>query len=78
MSLKNVVRIAISPDAKTAVHAFAEKNAMTEIGVMSRVYLWFVAQDDVVRKSIVGVLPGGYEADVAEIALKRLATRKKK
>lgn len=36
---------------------------------------WFVAQDDVVRKAILGMLPKGYEAHVAQMELERIAKK---
>lgn len=51
---------------------------MTEQWVASRVYEWFAKQDDVLKKGILGVLPKGYELDVARLALERMTQRQGK
>lgn len=74
VSLRKIIKISVNGDAKRAIESFASKTGMTEIAVASRVYQWFVAQDDVLRKGIVGILPETYEVDIAELALRRIAT----
>jgi hypothetical protein len=78
VSLKKVIKISVTPDAKKVIEQFAERHDMKEIGVASRIYQWFAAQDDVVRKAILGMLPEGYEPDVARLALERIASQSRK
>jgi hypothetical protein len=78
VSLKRVIKISVTPSAKTIIEGFAEKHGMKEIQVASRIYEWFTQQDDVLRKGVLGLLPEGYEPDVAKLALERLAADGKK
>ena len=76
MSLKRVIKISVNPAAKTAISSIAQRHDMKEIGVASRIYEWFAIQDDVTQKAILRLLPEGYEADVAKLALERIAAGK--
>jgi len=78
MALRNVIKISVTPSAKTVIADIAEKNGMREMWVASRVYEWFGAQDDVLRKAILQVLPEGYEVDVVRMALEKFAAAKGK
>lgn len=73
MAIRKQIKIAVTPAAKEAVEKFCERNAATEIGIASRVYEWWAAQDDVVRKGVVGMLPEGHEVDVLRLVLDGLA-----
>jgi hypothetical protein len=78
MSLRHTIKITVKPEAKTIIKGFAEKLGMAEIAVASRIYEWFAAQDDVVRKGVLQLLPENYEKDVVRIALERMANGKGK
>lgn len=77
VSQRQVIKIAVRPEAKTIIAAFAEKNGMTETTLASRIYEWFADQDDALRKGVLGILPEGYELDVARVALERMTATKK-
>jgi hypothetical protein len=74
---KGKTHISINGDAKSTVRAVAERHGMKEIAVASRIYLWFAAQDDVVQKGVLGLLPSGYEAEVIKLALEKMSKAKK-
>jgi hypothetical protein len=78
VALRSVIKVSVAPSSKKIIHDMAERHGMREIWVASTIYEWFAAQDDVVRKSILGLLPEGYEVDVAEIALERIIAGRKK
>lgn len=78
MALRNIIKVSLHPPAKKVIEQTAERNGMREIVVVSRVLTWFAEQDDVLRKGILGILPEGYEADVAKLALERIASGKGK
>lgn len=71
-----VIKISVSADAKKVIRDFAVKHDMKEIGVASRIYTWFAQQDDVIRKGILGMLPEGYEPDIARLMARRLTKRR--
>lgn len=67
-----VIRISVTPEAKSVISAWAEQNDMTEIGVASRIYEWFGKQTEVVQASVLGLIPKSVEADVAKLVLERM------
>ena len=73
MAVRNVIKISVTPAAKGVVAKASARTGITEQTIASRVYEWWASQDDVLRMGILGVLPEGYEVDVAKIALERLA-----
>jgi hypothetical protein len=66
------VSVTISAEAKAAIDEFCDANGVERKFVMSKLYLWFVDQDDVVRKAIIGQLPKGMEVDIARTVLERI------
>jgi hypothetical protein len=78
VALRSIIKISVTPAAKSSIEKTAAETGMKEISVASRVYEWFAAQDDVVKKAMLGLLPKGYEADVAKMALERIAAGGKK
>lgn len=74
---KNVIKIAVSPAAKSVISGIARKHDMKEIGVASRIYEWFGQQDDVVQKAILRLLPEGYERKLLRSVLEDLAEEPK-
>lgn len=73
VAIRNVIKISVTPAAKSAIEKTADETGMKEIAVASRLYEWFAAQDDVLKKGLLGLLPRGFEADVAKMALERIA-----
>lgn len=47
---------------------------MTQIAVLSRVVRWFVAQDEIVQASILGLLSEAALGDLSRVLLTRLAS----
>lgn len=76
MALRHTIKITVTPTAKTVIEKFSEKNGMAEIQVASRAYEWFSRQSDVVKKGICGLLPEGFEVDIAKLALERMAKKR--
>lgn len=73
---KRVIKIAVTDSGKATIKKLAARLDMKEMGVASRVYEWLGRQtDDVVVKGVLGLLPEGYEGEVVEVALKRLAAQ---
>ena len=66
--------VSMNGDAKAVIKRTADELGMKEIAVTSRIYLWFAAQDDALRKGILKLWPETYDAEIATAALKRLST----
>lgn len=72
------IKIWVSEASRHALKELAAELGMKEIGVASRALEWLAKQDPVVQRGVLGVLPPGYEADVAKLALERIAKGKGK
>jgi hypothetical protein len=77
-AVSNVIKIAVTDHAKATISAIAKRHGMKEIAVASRIYTWFASQPDVIQKGVLGMWPEGYEADLAELVVERLAARQKR
>lgn len=75
MADRKQIKIWISTDAKGAIETMAERDGMTQEGVVSRVLLWFSSQPEIVQRAILGQLPKELTPDLVEIILRQ---RKKK
>lgn len=69
-----VIRLQLEVEAKRALDDLCDARGMTQIAVLSRVVKWFVAQDEVVQASVLGLMSQDYLGDLSQILLKRLAS----
>src|SRR5947209_3697479 len=75
MSAKRaVIRLQLEISAKQALDRLCERRGMTQIAVLSRMVKWFVAQDEIVQASILGLLSENALGDLSRVLLARLAT----
>lgn len=76
MSAKRaVIRLQLDIVAKQALDKLCERRGMTQIAVLSRLVKWFVAQDEVVQASVLGLMSEEYLGDLSQILLKRLSAK---
>jgi hypothetical protein len=76
MSAKRaVIRLQLEITAKQGLDKLCEKRGMTQIAVLSRLVRWFVAQDEVVQASVLGLMSDAYLGELAPILLKRLGAK---
>lgn len=64
------LKIAVTPEAKEAVKAFADRYDMSEYAVASNVYEWFAKQDNLFQRAINGMLHD-LEIDAAKAYMER-------
>lgn len=69
-----IVRIELTPAAKSAFGNIAEKTGRTQIATTSRLIEWFSNQPDSIQAAVLGQYPKEIEADVARILLDRAET----
>jgi hypothetical protein len=69
--------VGIDGDAKRIVKEVAARHGMKEIAVVSRIYLWFARQNDLVQRGVLGMLPEGYESELLKAAIERGAGKSK-
>ncbi len=73
MTQREIIKIAVEPDAKQAIDAACQRYGMSQIELASRMYRWFARQDETVQASILDLLPSALAPDVAKLVLQRLA-----
>lgn len=64
-----IVRIELTPAAKTGFAKVAERHGQTQIATTSRLVEWFAGQSEGVQAAILGQYPKELEADVARLLL---------
>jgi hypothetical protein len=68
----NTIKLAVTKAGKDALERIAEAYGMKEYVAAGRIYEWFVAQDDIVQRAVLGLLKG-LEKDAARLFMGRLA-----
>lgn len=74
MSEREIIRVAITPQAKAAIDALSQRFGMSQIELASRIYNWFGTQDEVLQAAVLKLLPESMEPDILRLALQRLAS----
>jgi len=77
-SKRPIIRLQVDIRAKEALDALCELRGMTQVAVASRLLKWFVAQDEVVQGTILGLLSDSAVASLGELLLKRIAAAAEK
>lgn len=75
MAEREVIKIAVSPEAKQAIEAMCQRYGMSQIELASRLYTWLADQEEVVQAAVLGLLPEDLAPEIAELALRRMAER---
>ncbi|QNN21197.1 hypothetical protein HED60_02550 [Planctomycetales bacterium ZRK34] len=73
MSERDIIKIAVTPQAKAAIEAVCRRYGMSQVEMASRLYTWFAQQDEVLQTAVLDILPRAVRPDVAELMLRRLA-----
>jgi len=73
MDPRIILRIELTPAAKSRLNDFCDKAGMTQVATLSRVVEWFADQPDAIQRLIVGHIPKEMQQDVARLMLKNLA-----
>lgn len=68
-----IVRIELTPAAKTAYDNVADRFGMTHISTTSRLMAWFAAQPEGLQAAILGQYPKEFEAEIARLLLNRMS-----
>jgi hypothetical protein len=77
MANRIILRIEITPEAKTALQDFSDRAGMTQFAVTSRLVEWFGAQPEAVQSAVLRRYPSEIQADVGKMILKAMAAGKK-
>lgn len=77
MAARIIVRIELTPDAKSRLNELCKKAGMTQVALLSRLVEWFAGQNDMIQAAVLGQYPAELEADIAKLILKRLTEKAK-
>jgi hypothetical protein len=78
MSERQIIKIAVTNDAKDAIEQVADRYGMSQIEMASRLYRWFAEQNEEIQATILDLLPRSVAPDVARLVLKKMAAQKPK
>ena len=68
-----IMRIELSPPAKSGLETLCERLGMTQVATTSRLVEWFSEQNDLVQATVLGLYPADMPPDVPTMILKRMA-----
>ena len=72
---KNVIKLVVTTGGKAAIEGVAKRYGMKEYVVAGKIYDWFIGQDDIFQRAVLGMLEG-LEVDAARAFMERLAKGK--
>jgi hypothetical protein len=78
MASRVIVRIELTPSAKTRLNGLSDKKGMTQVAMLSRLVEWFANQSDLIQAAVLGQYPVEIESDVAKLILKHMASNPRK
>jgi hypothetical protein len=76
MASRIIVRIELTPNAKTHLNELSDKAGMTQVAMLSRLVEWFATQADMVQAAVLGQYPAEIQAEIARLILKRMSAKK--
>jgi hypothetical protein len=76
MAARIIVRIELTPEAKSQLSVMCQKAGMTQVSLLSRLVEWFSRQPDIIQAAVMGDYPAEVEAEIAQMLLKHMAGKK--
>jgi len=73
MRRRVIIRLELTPQAKSALESVCERNGMTQVAVSSRLVEWFSLQSEMLQAAILGHYPKDIERDIARLILARMS-----
>lgn len=70
---RDFLKLQLSPEAKADFERLYTGLGMSQIQAATRVFVWFMEQDEVTRATILGLIPDAIKQDVARNWLERMA-----
>jgi hypothetical protein len=75
MAARIIVRIELTPEAKSHVNELCKRAGMTQVAMISRMVEWFAGQSDMIQAAVLRQYPAELEADIAKLIIKRLSEK---
>jgi hypothetical protein len=76
MAARIIVRIELTPEAKSMLSVMCQKAGMTQVSLLSRLVEWFARQSDMIQAAVLGHYPPEVESEIARLILKHMANKK--
>ena len=57
MAARIIVRIELTPNAKSRLNELTDKAGMTQVAMLSRLVEWFANQSDMIQAAVLGQYP---------------------
>jgi hypothetical protein len=71
-----IVRIELTPRAKSSLNELTDKAGMTQVAMLSRLVEWFANQSDMIQAAVLGQYPLEIQDEIATLILKRMKGKK--
>src|SRR5215212_876583 len=65
MAARIIVRIELTPNAKSRLNDLTDKAGMTQVAMMSRLVEWFANQSDMIQAAVLGQYPIEIQSEIA-------------
>jgi hypothetical protein len=72
-----IVRIELTPTAKTKLNDLSDRTGMTQVSLLSRLVEWFANESELVQAAVLGHYPREISADIAKLIMKRMSNKAK-
>jgi hypothetical protein len=72
MAARIIVRIELTPSAKSRLNELTDKAGMTQVAMLSRLVEWFANQDDMIQAAVLGQYPMEIQSEIAGLILKKM------
>lgn len=73
MAKRIIMRIELTPTAKEALQAFADRAGMTQFAITSRLVEWFALTPETIQSAVLKRYPSEIEIDIAKLLLRKMA-----
>lgn len=73
---RKIIKLAVTTGGKEVIEEIADRYGMKEYEVAGRIYEWFIGEDDIFQRAVLGMLDG-MEVDAARTYLERQAEKRK-
>jgi len=72
-----IVRIELTPNAKTKLNDLSDRTGMTQVSLLSRLVEWFANESELVQAAVLGHYPREISADIAKLIMKKMSSSRK-
>ena len=67
MAARIIVRIELTPNAKSRLNDLTDKAGMTQVAMLSRLVEWFANQSDMIQAAVLGQYPIEIQSEITSL-----------